>query len=677
MDYADLRAEGIRQLERMAGGSWTDFNAHDPGITILEQAAYALSDLAYRIGFDVPDLLSTGGADPYGSLYPPHEILPSNPVTPTDLRKLVLDVPGVRNAWIESATDARSRLHYHRPLQELSLEADPPVSEPVNPLGLHRVLIEADDPTRGVPLRRDVARRLYANRPLCEDFVEIRVLPPQEVQVNATLEIGPVDDPDIVLLDVLERISDTIAPPVRFTELDQAARDGTSIEEIFDGPRLRHGYLDADQLRTTERRTALRTSDLVQAVTAVPGVRGITRISLTTGGVTDPWSIDLDPDSTPHLDLERSTIILTRGNLTARGGIDGVKDEHIRRRTLARDDHPGAASNGAIAEFVPESGRDRAVGHYFSMQHQFPALYGIAEMGLPRSADPARRAQTKQLKAYLLFFDQVLANMFAQLAHVGDLFSFRSESNRTYFASAIDDERLGLDDVRIGDLAEHAARIAELTDHPDEPDGGRSAASAGRRERFLNHLLARFAERLSDAALVGGEELEAQERRHVAAREAFLERYPRVSAARGGAADDLLAPSSFNESGLAERVRLKLGLVRDAGEEFALVEHLLLRPMAGDEEQHVPVLTDAEVRDPYSLQVSFVFAASEGRMRNEEFRQLVHHTVRSETPAHLVAHVKWLDPDEWATFRTADAAWRDHRRRTLAAEFLIDIEPEE
>ena len=35
MDYAQLRAEGIAQLQRLAAPTWTDYNAHDPGITIL------------------------------------------------------------------------------------------------------------------------------------------------------------------------------------------------------------------------------------------------------------------------------------------------------------------------------------------------------------------------------------------------------------------------------------------------------------------------------------------------------------------------------------------------------------------------------------------------------------------------------------------------------------------
>src|SRR3954464_656341 len=101
MDYVSLRQEGIRQLERMAGGQWTDFNAHDPGITILEQLCYVLTDLGYRTAFEIPDLLADGGEDPYDSLHPPAEILASCPVTPADLRRVVLDVDGVKNAWIQ------------------------------------------------------------------------------------------------------------------------------------------------------------------------------------------------------------------------------------------------------------------------------------------------------------------------------------------------------------------------------------------------------------------------------------------------------------------------------------------------------------------------------------------------------------------------------------------------
>ena len=98
MDYTFLRQEGLHHLERMAKLLWTDFNTHDPGITILEQVCYTLTDLAHRINYSLPDLLSTHGANPYDSLYRPDQILPSYPVTINDLRKLILDIEGVKNA---------------------------------------------------------------------------------------------------------------------------------------------------------------------------------------------------------------------------------------------------------------------------------------------------------------------------------------------------------------------------------------------------------------------------------------------------------------------------------------------------------------------------------------------------------------------------------------------------
>jgi len=112
LDYAFLRREGIRYLESLIGHAWSDFNAHDPGITILEQLCYAITDLAYRASYEVPDLLASGGEDPYRSLPRASAILPSDPVTLLDLRKLVIDVDGVHNAWIEQVTESARVLQF-------------------------------------------------------------------------------------------------------------------------------------------------------------------------------------------------------------------------------------------------------------------------------------------------------------------------------------------------------------------------------------------------------------------------------------------------------------------------------------------------------------------------------------------------------------------------------------
>ncbi|MCI5149277.1 MAG: hypothetical protein D3916_07810, partial [Candidatus Electrothrix sp. MAN1_4] len=104
LDFHTLRREGIRLIEQLGSKFWTDYNTHDPGITILEQLCYALTDLLYRIDYPVQDLLAEDGSDPFASLFSPAKILPSSPVTLLDLRKFILDINGVRNAWIERFT---------------------------------------------------------------------------------------------------------------------------------------------------------------------------------------------------------------------------------------------------------------------------------------------------------------------------------------------------------------------------------------------------------------------------------------------------------------------------------------------------------------------------------------------------------------------------------------------
>ena len=94
-DYFFLRKKGIQYLEQLTGSIWSDFNAHDPGITILEQLCYALSDLSYRSAYELPDLLCQQGEDAYTSLYKPTEILPIAPLTLSDLRKYLIDLSGV------------------------------------------------------------------------------------------------------------------------------------------------------------------------------------------------------------------------------------------------------------------------------------------------------------------------------------------------------------------------------------------------------------------------------------------------------------------------------------------------------------------------------------------------------------------------------------------------------
>ena len=56
--FESLRSEAIKLVQQVSGKVWTDYNLHDPGITILEQLIYAITDIIYRTDFPVEDYLT-------------------------------------------------------------------------------------------------------------------------------------------------------------------------------------------------------------------------------------------------------------------------------------------------------------------------------------------------------------------------------------------------------------------------------------------------------------------------------------------------------------------------------------------------------------------------------------------------------------------------------------------
>jgi hypothetical protein len=113
-DYYALRRDGIGFIEQMGSALWTDYNTHDPGITIHEGMCYAITELAYRIGWDIKDLLvpAGGGEAPAQPFFSAREILTVNPVTPDDWRRLLVGLAGVRNAWVSCKECACDVVHY-------------------------------------------------------------------------------------------------------------------------------------------------------------------------------------------------------------------------------------------------------------------------------------------------------------------------------------------------------------------------------------------------------------------------------------------------------------------------------------------------------------------------------------------------------------------------------------
>src|SRR5690606_2059166 len=97
-----------------------------------------------------------------------------------------------------------------------------------------------------------------------------------------------------------------------------------------------------------------------------------------------------------------------------------------------------AKRKGHDMDIPIDEGRTRDTLSYWPVQYDLPRVYGVGEAGLPPHADTLRTAQQRQLKGYLQFFEQLLADYFAQLTNAKRLFSVE-HIKQTYFAQYLAD----------------------------------------------------------------------------------------------------------------------------------------------------------------------------------------------------------------------------------------------
>lgn len=703
LDFTSLRAEGITLLQRLAGHRWTDHNTHDPGITVLDQVCYALTDLIYRTGFSVPDLMAEGKTRPaWSANFQPGPMLSAGPLTLRDWRKVLVDTEGVRNAWIfplDTTTDAYDARLYYDPVED-ALQLSPPFrlrdtdrsALPQNLRGLYRVIF-IPGPNENVDyVKKAIRRRLLGRRNLCEDFHRIEALESKGIRMEARVEIDEVSDRAALLARIYYAVYSYMAPRIRFYTLQERLAAGHTPEDILEGPLLDHGFIDDREIDAFQLRRSLRISDIIRLIMELEGVRAVqflhisipdTDIIASTENRT-PWEMIVPDNFYPEL-LMPAMPSENTGSLPGvqlwKSGLPLRVSWTATRTALDRLFAAEKAGAAGAPLLPPTQGRNRQVALYQSIQHQFPEIYGIGELGLPQSATPLRKAQARQFKAYLSLFDQLLANSFAQLGGAGALFSLEKDATkRMYFSLALRGEI-----PEFEPLIHWEAFGLSAENTPEEKEEKYTAAMQKlaegedadklweRRNRLLNHLLARFGEEFTEYdPVLKSNQFDLKEN--------LLGDYAPLSSQRGKAFDYARPFADPNNvSGLERRLALLLGFSperrrlsalndpQDRGG-FYLVEHILLRPDSGDKDQNSPILklpfqqdeNSPQLTDPFSLQLSFILPDWLDRFnenKNPGFRTSVRKTLREETPAHLRIYIHWLNKTDMEDFEATYEQW--------------------
>src|SRR6056297_2898958 len=207
LDFNELRKEGIKIVQELTGSFWTDYNLHDPGVTILEQLCYALSELSFRTDYDIEQLLFREGEKDL-PFFRPEEILTSNPLSTDDLRKLFLDtIAEIKNIWFEPVSEYDSGFN-----------------------GLYRVLVDLALISPGeeeiASIKEKIYRLFSSSRNLCEDIFEIKILEQMPVKICGDIETDGLNELSRIMANIYFKVEQTVNPEVKFYSLGESKEKG-------------------------------------------------------------------------------------------------------------------------------------------------------------------------------------------------------------------------------------------------------------------------------------------------------------------------------------------------------------------------------------------------------------------------------------------------------------------
>ncbi len=488
-DFNYLKSTGIGHIQRLSGNIWTDYNAHDPGVTILEQFCYGLTDLGYRAAFPIEDLLmdSSDGRINWkkNSFYSPALVFSSHPVTVIDFRKLLIDsFPEIQNAWV-----------YPKNPQSGEEQINGVFTVEILPsLAFQKALRK--NPELESFFLDYIGTFLQAQRNLGEEFDYPQLLKPQPIVLEADLEISEEEDPDRVMAAVLFDLEVHLYHPVAYANLEELLSEKIRLEHVFSGPRLTGGFIRDSELKP--RPEILYAERFQHLITQVKGVKKCWNLSLNRQHLsksiklTNGCYASLNTDYKDAASVFSTLTVLINGNPQR---LDRVRVTDMLLELWSKNYRQYQMD--LFRESFLDSrlrGRFRAPVEYVSIQHHFPMIYGIGKEGISKHEPIERQAKVKQLKGYLLLMEQHLANYLAQLAHISDFFDPDADPHSgTYYSQRIDSV------IGIEELERKAVPPMSLEQLGYNPLTGETRiAWLERKNRVLDHLLARFGETVSE-----------------------------------------------------------------------------------------------------------------------------------------------------------------------------------
>ena len=538
-----LRKVGVSHLQDLSSAHWSDYNLHDPGVTLLEALCFALTEQAYRAEADVASHLSNaqGRIQWLDHALPlPQDAFPARPSTLLDYRRWLLDqVPGLDGVQVLAG------------------------SGPQGLGGLYEVLIDAERGLDAQALEAAVQAAFHPARNLGEDLARVASVHKVPCHLQGEISIGGARDPIDIVAEIFERCASHVASAMTYASPGAAFSAGVPIDEVLDGPDQHLGQARSKVL-TQSQEQILFITDLIACLHSTPNgapdsgplnppVEGLLQVHWLALQPLDRVDREAQPDPATGDDgLSASASSLRWRNSDGSRALSlqmppsegELKGLTVRRREtvlhisalavqrrcteLRAERHAQRAGLQSLAQACPPPRGKVALNtpqqaSWLSVQHLLPAVYGVGPHGVPDSASVKERARARQLQGYLVLFDQMLADADAQSRHLRELWLVNQPATQSYWHAPLQaDDVPGLNEL-LPRLTQHATQHAtqQATRDAGHQGGDERRAAAfdnvlERKSRLLDVLLALHGQTLAQNSLrqswshLGPRELQAR-----------------------------------------------------------------------------------------------------------------------------------------------------------------------
>ncbi|MDO5968967.1 hypothetical protein Q4Q35_04030 [Flavivirga aquimarina] len=493
--YEELHLEALEIIQKLSSEVWTDFNEHDPGVTILESIVYTITELAHKTLSPIQDILIKSRGQELHSgdngFFVASDILTTGPITFYDYRKIWIDqISNVKNVWIYPIEDCPGEVDNIKGLLRVFIGKFKYKSDPQE---------ESDDNKRII---QEILTTYNTNRNLCEDIYNIEIYKPLRLAMGLNIKLSNSVNGEEILAKVFNQVNDYMVSNVNYYSLWELQRKDTPINKIFNGPNLLDGFILDEDLKDPLEEIVI--SDVMKIITQIPGIVSVNDFYFQykdpdTGDmiqIRDRFKVPKNTRVIATFPKSDKEIVFENSNTFFQPDLNETKKQFSLIRALSYGGFKEASSSLNKISIPPGNHLDMT--SYFPIRKQLPELYGIGDRGISGQATDLRKAQVKQLQAYLMPFDQLMVNFLTQLSNIHTLYDVNDNNHASYFTKELPDTEELIDLIKPVNGEYELTKWKEtLNDINNRFDN----KALKRLSEVANHLLSRFNETFQTYAL--------------------------------------------------------------------------------------------------------------------------------------------------------------------------------